>query len=103
MSYDGLDFKSYVVPAVAFDSAIVPGPCVVRAIVATTLGNTDFLYTLWDGLTAGGTVIWQGAFIPMIAESLDMRLTQGLYLRQTGTGLLNGWSFVVAVLPPDKQ
>ena len=97
---DYLNSRSYVIPNANYNAVVVPGPCILDAICTTNLGDTDYNWQLYDGLSAGGTVVAFGKIAQMQATALRLPITTGLYFSSNGTGLVASWLFVVRLVPP---
>jgi hypothetical protein len=95
-----LNSRSYVVNNANYNAVLVPGPCILDAICTTNLGDTDYNWQLYDGLTAGGTVIAFGKIQPMQLNSLRIPISTGLFFSSNGTGVVASWLFVVKLVAP---
>lgn len=97
---DYLNSRSYVISNASYNAVVVPGPCILDVIATTNLGDTDYNWQLYDGLTAGGTVIAFGKIQPMQLTALRLPIQTGLFFSSNGTGIVASWLFIVKLVPP---
>lgn len=97
---DYLNSRSYVINNANYNAIIVPGPCILDCMATTNLGDTDYNWQLYDGLSAGGTVVAFGKIAPMQLTALRLPIGTGLFFSSNGTGLVASWLFVVKLVPP---
>ena len=101
LSLEDLVYRPFILPSAALDQVVVPGPCVIDALYMTTIPTAvGHSYTMFDGLSAGGTVVWQGTNAILGASPLRIKCVAGLYIIQTGgAGAFASWVIMAAALP----
>lgn len=91
--------RAYVIPQQPYDACVVNSPCILDAIFNTALGTTTYSWTMFDGVTAGGTVISMGTIVPVSISQLGLPLLTGLYFQALVGATNSGWTFIVRLLP----
>lgn len=92
--------RSYVIPPAPYNAVVVPGPCLLDALLVTAAGTTDYAWTLYDGLTAAGTVLAFGNLVPVTINTMRLPVHTGLFFTSNGTGVLASWVILVKLVPP---